>query len=355
MSVQECLFGSYRHVEFEGESIFDSGEWDSKDKLEICLITGSHCNGRIGSTSISPSGIDRFCGKDSCTISSHRKAKVHFLPHYWYIQAGPKSMSGFFATPKLPSAKLGVPVTGLFEARSKDPTCPIFPGLTLGKWKFLFNSWKEDLIEKPSPILIQEETFVAPTLTVISSDPTGKISPLSQILEETIALSTPVVVASEPTIEEFPTASELEEDTEPPPAEKSSIKPGDWEVVLARISKRESDLTAMKFVLSYFFKQRLSVQHDFNLLDGKLNDLNTDDKATRVERLELRTKIKDVATNAHPNAMRHLIKDSIELKMRKQDPIQYLATITINLVEAEIYALKTRLNTLDMKVEANLH
>ena len=28
----------------------DSGEWESKDKLQIRLITGSHCNGRIGAT-----------------------------------------------------------------------------------------------------------------------------------------------------------------------------------------------------------------------------------------------------------------------------------------------------------------
>ena len=67
------------------------------------------------------------------------------------------------------------------------------------------------------------------------------------------------------------------------------------------------------------------------------------------------TKIKDVATNAHPDAMWHLIKESIELKMRKQDPIQYSANVTIKQVEAEIYALKSRLNTLEMKVDTNLH
>ena len=40
-------------------------------------------------------------------------------------------MYGFFATPKLPSDKLGGPVTGLFGACSKDPNCPTFTGLTL--------------------------------------------------------------------------------------------------------------------------------------------------------------------------------------------------------------------------------
>ena len=53
--------------------------------------------------------------------------------------------------------------------------------------------------------------------------------------------------------------------------------------------------------------------------------------------------------------MRYLIKESIELEMRKQYPIRYSATVTIKLLEAEIYALKNRFNTLEMKVEANPH
>ena len=62
----------------------------------------------------------------------------------------------------------------------------------------------------------------------------------------------------------------MEADTEPPCAEKSSI-----------------------------------FQQDFNLLDGKLNDLNTDAKSSRVEGFDFVTNIKDVATNAHPDAMRN--------------------------------------------------
>ena len=45
------------------------------------------------------SGIYWFCGKYSCTIACHRRDQVHILPHYWYIQAGPKSMSGFLRRP----------------------------------------------------------------------------------------------------------------------------------------------------------------------------------------------------------------------------------------------------------------
>ena len=101
--------------------------------------------------------------------------------------------------------------------------------------------------------------------------------------------------------------------------------------------------------------QRLSVQQDFNLLEGKLNDLKTGSKASIIERLEIINKIKDVATNAHPGAMRHLIKDSIDLEMRKQDPIRDSDTDTIKLVETDIYSLKSIFNTLEMKVGANLN
>ena len=134
---------------------FDSWEWYSKDKLQIILITGSYCNGRIGLTSISLSRIDWFSGKKSFTIASRCKAQVHILPHYLYIQEVPKSMSGFFATTKLPSDILGGHVTGLFEAHYNDPNRPKFTGLNPGQWKFLFNSWKEDIIENLSPISIQ--------------------------------------------------------------------------------------------------------------------------------------------------------------------------------------------------------
>ena len=126
-------------------------------------------------------------------------------------------------------------------------------------------------------------------------------------------------------------------------------------MVLDRILKIESDSAAMKVVLSDFLNQQLSVQQNFNMLDGKLNELKTDAKYPRIERLEILSKIKNVATNAHPESMRHLIKRRIDIKTRKQDPIQYSATVTIKLVESDIFNLKRRFNTLDMKVEAKFH
>ena len=260
-------------------------------------------------------------------------------------------MSGFLAMPKLPYEKLVGPVTGLFEAPSKDPTYPKLSGLTLRQWNLLFNSWKEDFVENPSPILIQEDTLVSSTSTVIYSDPTGKFSlSFYQILEETFALLTPAVVSYEPNTENIYIFSILEADTDPTPAEKTSIKPGYWKPVLDQITKLELDRAAMKAVLYDFSKQQISVQQDFNLLDGKLNYLKTDSKASRVERLELLTKIKDIATNAHPDAMWHLFKESIELEMQKQYPIQDLVTFTIKLLETEINALKSRFKNLNMNV-----
>ena len=66
----------------KAKAFVDSGECDSKDKLQIFFFTRSHCNECIGLTSISPSGVDQFYGKDSCTISPHNKAQVHILPPY---------------------------------------------------------------------------------------------------------------------------------------------------------------------------------------------------------------------------------------------------------------------------------
>ena len=97
---------------------------------------------------------------------------------------------------------------------------------------------------------------------------------------------------------------------------------------MARITNLKTDCAAMVVVLSDFSKQRLSVQQNFNLLGGKLNDLKNDSKASIIERLELFRKIKGVATNAHPDVMRHLIKESIDIEMKKQDPIRYSATVT---------------------------
>ena len=66
----------------------------------------------------------------------------------------------------------------------------------------------------------------------------------------------------------------------------------------------------------------------------KLIDLKTDAKASRIERLELLTKINYVAKNANRNAIQYVIKEIIELEMRKKYLILYLATVNNKLVES---------------------
>jgi hypothetical protein len=62
-----------------------SGEWDLKEKLQIRLIADDNCCGRIGSTASTPVGVDRFCGKESCSIVAHQKAQVLIAPGLYYI------------------------------------------------------------------------------------------------------------------------------------------------------------------------------------------------------------------------------------------------------------------------------
>ena len=168
-------------------------------------------------------------------------------------------------------------------------------------------------------------------------------------------MSAPDVFASKPTIVELSYVLEPEGDTKPPSTGKYFIKPGYWKAVLAQITKLEQDHAGMTVVLSDFCNHRLLVQQDFNLLEMKQNDLKTDDKSSRSERLELLTKINDVATNSHPDAIWYLIKESIEPKIKNQDPIIDSTTVNIKLLEAEIYAIKSSFKTLDMKVDAILH
>ena len=68
------------------------------------------------------------------------------------------------------------------------------------------------------------------------------------------------------------------------------------------------------------------------MLDRKLNNLKTDYKTYRFERLELLTKINDLATNTRIDAIQYLIKESIKLEIQKQEPIINLDTVNIKLL-----------------------
>jgi hypothetical protein len=65
-----------------------SGEWDLKEKLQISLIGDDNYCGRIGSTASTPVGVDRFCGKESCSIAADQKAQLLLTPGFWYIYTG---------------------------------------------------------------------------------------------------------------------------------------------------------------------------------------------------------------------------------------------------------------------------
>ena len=197
-------------------------------------------------------------------------------------------MTEFFLTPKSPSVGLGGPVTGMFEDHSRYTTCLIFPVLTLGQCKFFFNQCNEDLIGKTSPILsILEETRVVPTSSVIASDLTQKLSLNSSILQYTIIVSNSDVITSEPTIAYLKSIISVSEAyTEPPLARKYFINTEDWNSVLARIAKLDSDRAAMTPLLSNLHNQCLSIQQYFILFDKNINDLKTGVKASIIESSE---------------------------------------------------------------------
>jgi hypothetical protein len=107
------------------------------------LIGEDNCCGRIGLTASTPVGVDRFCGKESCSIAAHQNAQVPITPGFWYIYTR-CTTGGFFAEPKLASAKVGGLVSRIFEVRSQDSRQNDVVGLTLGQWKFLFGLWNEE-------------------------------------------------------------------------------------------------------------------------------------------------------------------------------------------------------------------
>jgi hypothetical protein len=80
--------------------------------------------------------------------------------NYWIlVYYTGRTTGGFFAEPKLASAKLGGPVSWLFEARSQDSRRNDFVSLTVGQWKFLFGLWNEERMKHGLPM---EEPLPSP-------------------------------------------------------------------------------------------------------------------------------------------------------------------------------------------------
>jgi hypothetical protein len=128
-------------------------DWDAKERIRIRLIVDNNCAGRVGTTAASLLGVDRFCGKLNCTIAAHKRSRVAIKSQCWYIQAGPRSPSGLFASPSFPAASLSGPIPKSYEARVSDSSRQKFDGLTLGQWKFLFESWSSERESIPQDVL----------------------------------------------------------------------------------------------------------------------------------------------------------------------------------------------------------
>jgi hypothetical protein len=73
----------------------------------------------------------------------------------------------FLCRAKLASAKLGGPVSWIFESRSQDSRRNDFVGLTLGQWKFLFGLWNEERMTHVLPI--EEPLFLPENIPLIAS------------------------------------------------------------------------------------------------------------------------------------------------------------------------------------------
>jgi hypothetical protein len=124
------------------------------------LIVDDNCAGRIGTTAAYPLGVDRFCGKLNCTFVAYKRSRVAIKSQFWYIQAGPRSPSGLFASPSFPDASLGGPIFKSYEACVSDSSRQKFDGLTLGQWKLLFESWISERESSPRDVLSPELSTV---------------------------------------------------------------------------------------------------------------------------------------------------------------------------------------------------
>jgi hypothetical protein len=127
-----------------------------------------NCARRIGTTAASPSGVDRFCGKLNCTIAAHKRSRVAIKSQFWYIQAGPRSLLGLFASPSFHDASLDGPIPKSYEARVSDSSRQQFDGLTLGQWKFLFESWTSE-IEPIAQDMLSLELYTSPDVPPFKS------------------------------------------------------------------------------------------------------------------------------------------------------------------------------------------
>jgi hypothetical protein len=163
---------------------------------------------------------------------------------YWYIQAGPKSLNGLFATPRLTLSRLGGPMSSLFEARTKNPGRPAFGGMTLGQCKFIFEDWKGGLVSEANPKEILEPITEDPDMETLTMESKKQPNPVAPVKSE-LHLAPSTFFADLTLVDEpLPYSSKLTVQANP------SIKSYDWKAIPIRLNKLESEQTASSDIIS---------------------------------------------------------------------------------------------------------
>jgi hypothetical protein len=275
-----------------------TGELDAKDSIGIRLIVDDNCAGRIGTTADFTSGVDRFCGKLNCTIAAHKRSCAAIKSQFWYIQAGPRSPSGLFASPILTDAPLDGPIPKSYEACVSDSSRQKFDGLTLGQWKFLFESWTSERETSPHDMLSPElstSTDVPPFKSTIETVLSKTNVPGMKPIFETTPKKEPPPVPEVPVhpLAPLSTGAESTPTSLGPylPIPPSPPLPEDSEVLMQplvlRIEKLESQHKASNNFIQKMFSQQQVMQAENIALDEEQVVLKKDITQVNSERISV--------------------------------------------------------------------
>jgi hypothetical protein len=327
-----------------------TGEWDAKERIGIRLIVDNNYAGWIGTTAASPSGVDRFCGKLKCTIAAHKHSRVAIKSQFWYIQAGPLSPSGLFASPNLPAASLGGPIPKSYEARVSDSSRQQFDGLTLGQWKFLFEFWTSE--REPSP-----QDMLSPELSTSPDVPPFK-STIETVLSNTAALGMKPIFETTPKKESPP----VPEVPVHPLAPLSTVfestptclgpdlpiptvlpLPEDSEMLMRslvlRIEKLESQHKASNNFIQKMFSQQQVMQAENITLDDGIAVLKKNITQVNSERISILAKLKELSRKSIDS--KRTVNEELQSSLLAIQMDRDSLLSQIRATEAEIQALRS--------------
>jgi hypothetical protein len=333
-----------------------TGKWDAKERIGIRLIVDDNCAGRIGMTAASTSGVDRFCGNMNCTIAAHKRSHVAIKSQFWYIQAGPHSPLGLFASPSLPAASLGGPIPKSYEAHVSDSSRQQFDGLTLGQWNFLFESWSSERESSPQDVLSPELSispdvppFKSSMETVLSKTAVPGMNP---IFETTPKKESPPV----PEVPVHPLAplSTIVESTAtslglhlpiPPLLPLSEDAKMLMRSLVLRIEKLESHHKASNNFTQKMFSQQQVMQAKNIALDEEQVVLKKDITQVNLERISILAKLKELSRESIDDKRTVTEELQSSLLALQMDHDSLLSQICAT--KAEIQALWSRLAVLE--------